>query len=577
MLALFLLCGANADSGISIDDADMRVKPAFIIILSAVLCTTGACAGDAAQAVLPLPSVVHDGDTILLRCGRIYSGTLDLSGRKQVTVGTEGNCGKAAITPAQPVRGWVRDGQWWSAPIGFEPLMLQLGDQLMQLAHHPNRANDWLIGQAVGEDQLRVTITDHDLAGATVVWRPEDWLILSQRIVRDEHGVVSIVSLPEPGFGFRDRTPYYLEGQRWMLDMPGEWIHENGRVYLWTPDGNSPEGRAWAAPRATAIDVRGASGVRLRDIHIFLATRGIDGSESSGLTIADVVIANSFDEAIRIGGEGARIARVKVLGTRQHGLRAEDDARDVHITDSVFERVGMIGMPLRSKGAIVFEQSRGQVIVRNRIDEAAYLGIRVFREATVTDNVITRVCQRMTDCGGIYAFARDRLPLSTRIERNRISGLKGRLSHAIYLDDYANGVTVWGNFIHDNPGGLQLHNAFNNLISGNRFSRSRHEHVLFNETAPTPAINGNQISDNRFDLPGDVPVYRLWSHHGGKHLHRFALFDNNRYLGKCHHFAQLEGLGWVDAAVWRELMEEPDAVSSAPVASPKLARQPAQK
>ena len=271
------------------------------------------------------------------------------------------------------------------------------------------------------------------------------------------------------------------------------------------------------------------------------------------------------------------MSHVRVLGTRQHGLRAEDDARDVGVFDSVFERVGMLGMPLRSKGAIVFEQARGQMIARNRIDQSAYLGIRVFREAVVTDNLITRACQWLSDCGGIYTFARDKLPLATRIERNRIRGLRGRLSHAIYLDDFANDVLVHENQLSDNPGGIQLHDAFNNRITGNCFARSLHEHMLFNETAPELAIAGNQVSDNRFDLTGEAPVYRLWSRHGGAHVHRFALLGNNRYVGPSHRFAQVEGSGVIDAQTWRARMGEIEPVFSVPGPLPKLGRQPAQK
>lgn len=529
------------------------------------------------QEPLPLPAMVHDDDTISLRCGKRYSGTLDLRGRSNVTLRTEGECGKAAITPAKPVQGWQRDGRGWSAAIDTEPLMLQLDGQFMPLAHHPNTPNEWLTGQGVGPTQLRVAITGHDLSGATLVWRPEDWLILSQRIAEHDNGHVRIASLPEPGFGFRERTLYYLEGQRWMLDAPGEWVFEGGRLYLWTPDGRSPEGRVWAAMRATAIDARGTRGLSIQGVQIFLAARGIDGSESRDLSVSDTDIVNSFEEALRLGGDGARITRVRVLGTRQHGLRAEDDARDVRITDSVFERIGMLGMPLRSKGAIVFEQARGHLIARNRIDQSAYLGIRAFREAVVTDNVIRRACQWMSDCGGIYTFARDQRPLVTRIERNRISGLRGRLSHAIYLDDFANEVIVRDNRLSDNPGGMQLHDAFNNLITGNRFSRSAHEHLLFNETASRLSITGNQVSHNRFALANNAPVYRLWSHHGSTHLRRFAMFRHNHYLGKSSQFAQIEGNGLVDDRTWSVSMDETSPVFSAARTLPKLARQPVQK
>lgn len=577
MLASFLLCDTKVIIGILFDDHGMLRQIACFLLLSTPLCAPVRGERQVRLAVLPLPDTIHDGDTIRLRCGQRYSGTLDLRGRSNVTLRTEGDCAKATVTPAQPVVGWQREGPVWSAAIADEPLMVQLDDQFISLAHHPNAEDAWLSGEGMAPDRLRVTVPNHDLVGATVVWRPEDWLILSQRVAGYKDGQLRIASLPEPDFGFRERTPYYLEGQRWMLDTPGEWVFDQGRLYLWPPDGRSPEGRVWAAPRATAIDARGTRNVRIQGVRISLAARGIDGSNTQSLTITDTEVVNSFDEAIRVGGTGARISRVQVLGTRQHGLRAEDDARDVSVTDSVFERIGMLGMPLRSKGAIVFEQARGHVIMRNRVDQSAYLGIRMFRDAVVTDNVITRTCQRLSDCGGIYTFARDKQPLASRIERNQVSGLRGRLSHAIYLDDFANAVIIRDNRLSDNPGGVQLHDAFNNLIANNHFSHSVHEHLLFNETASSHAIVANTIIGNRFVLATGVPAYRLWSRHGGAHVLRFASFEKNCYEGPLDRLAQLEGIGWLDAAAWLKSMDEPDPHCSASTAPPQLTRQPKQK
>ena len=625
MLALFLLCVAKAHGAQTPDDlAMLREKNIAALVLAAGLLAAAFCAaapslakedavpGSKPQQVLPLPALVQDGETLSLRCGQVYSGTLDLRGRRNVTVRTEESsepvCRRASVTPAVPVRGWTREGKLWWAALDFAPLMVQIGDTFMTLAHHPNTPGEWLTGEGRGPDRLKVKLP-HDLTGATLVWRPEDWLILSQRVVSDEIGLLRIAPSADADVGFRERTPYYLEGQRWMLDSPGEWVYEQGRLVVWPADGRSPEGRTWAAPQATAIDARGAHDIRIENVNVFLAARGIDVAESRNVSVADVNITHSFDEAIRIGGEDMRISRVRVSGTRQHGLRAEDDARRVQITDSVINGAGMLGMPLRSKGAIVFEQAIGQQIVRNQISDAAYIGIRVFRDAVVTDNVITRACQRMTDCGGIYTFSRDRQPLQTRIERNQISGLgqrggaADRLSHAIYLDDFANGVIVRDNQLLNNPGGMQLHDAFDNVISGNLFSHSQNEHILFNETTSFSAVSGNQVKSNRFlattEAP-EVPVYRLWSHQGSAHLSRFALFENNRYQGKFSRFAQLEGIGWVGADVWRERMGDEAAGSatasataaatrsattaettsertSATAAPPKLARKPKQK
>ena len=214
---------------------------------------------------------------------------------------------------------------------------------------------------------------------------------MAQTIADNDRGLVRISQLPDEDFKFPTKTAFYLEGQRWMLNSPGEWIYHQGRLFVWPEDGLSPEGRTWALSRGVGIDAHASSGIRIEGITLFLATQGIVGSEAHDLTVIDSHIIHSGEDAIAIGGAGARISRIKVDGTVQNGLRATDDARDVRIEDSVIRDTGMLGMPKRSKGAIVFEQARGHIIERNTIQRAAYVGIRVFRDAVVEYNHIDQV------------------------------------------------------------------------------------------------------------------------------------------------------------------------------------------
>jgi hypothetical protein len=516
------------------------------------------------RVVSPTPTLIQDGAVISLACDRIYSGTLPLAGKRGVVVRPATGCKTAMITPAVPITGWSKQGAIWSAAINFEPRMVQVGATFAALAHEPNDRQAWYVGEGKGRDTVRVQEFNHDLRGATIVWRAEDWLILAQSIADNDRGLLRISQLPDEDFKFPAKTAFYLEGQRWMLNSPGEWIYHQGRLLIWPEDGLSPEGRTWALSRGVGIDAHASSGIRIEGITIFLATQGIDGSEARDLAIVDTHIMHSEEDAIVIGGAGTRISRIKVDGTVQNGLRATDDATDVRIEDSVIRDTGMLGMPKRSKGAIVFEQARGHVIERNTIQRAGYLGIRVFRDAVVDRNYIDQVCLRMTDCGGIYTAARDRLPLRTRIENNRISNVQGRWSYAIYLDDFANGVVVNKNQAIANSSGMQLHDGFANLISGNLFKDSAYQHILFNETSRSSVLYGNQLSGNQFDsLPG-VPVFRLWSGRGGEHLSRFASFTHNRYAGNPDQFAQLEGTGIVSRDEWVKRMGDanPEFIST---------------
>lgn len=541
-------------------------------------CLVSQCAD--AQTIRPMPVVVPDHETLWLDCGAVYSGELNLVQARSVTVRTAGSCGKATLTPATPIKGWARDPrqpQVWVASASFRPSQLQLGDDFITLAHHPNSSSPWLKGKRQSPQQLRVSMPNHDLGHASIVWRAADWLIQSRAVAGYQADLLTLKQGDDEGFGLLPETEFYLEGMRWMLDSPGEWAWHDGLLYVWPHDGKSPEGRAWASPHARAIDARRSQDIAILGVRIFGASIGIDGSGSQNLLVRDTEIMNSAEEALLLG-YGARAQSLWVKGSQQHGLRADDDARAISVSDSKFEDIGMLGMPRRSKGVIVFETARDVLVERNQIRNAAYIGIRVFRDARVSDNVIERACLRLSDCGGIYTFARDRQRLNTIIDRNRISGLAGRSAYGIYLDDFANGVSVYANHLENNAGGIELHNGFDNQIMANRLISNRHEHILFNETAPFASISGNRIHQNQFVSTSEVPVYRLWSRHGSTYIKRFADFSANDYQNPPKRFAEVEGMGMLDITAWRSrIADEQDATSSALSRSPKLSRQRQQK
>ncbi|MEK0434434.1 MAG: hypothetical protein RL369_483 [Pseudomonadota bacterium] len=529
----------------------------------------------ASPSVRTMPMLVGDHQTIWLACGQTYSGELKLIQASQVTIRTAGTCGKATLTPAVPVSGWSRDPQQpqiWVAAFPSRPLQYQLDDVFITEAHHPNHEDRWLKGKRVSPLQLNTDLPNHDLSNATIVWRANEWLIQNRAIAAYQAGDLILQPGDDDGFGLPMETEFYLEGKRWMLDSPGEWAWQNGLLSVWPADGKSPEGRAWATVGTRAIDARGSRDVAIIGVRIVGAVIGIDGSGSENLHIRDTDIFNSGEEALVLGS-GAQVQRINVRGSRQHGLRADQDAKDILISDSRFVDIGMLGMPRRSKGAIVFESAQAVVVERNHISSAAYLGIRVFRNARVSDNMIERACLRLTDCGGIYTFARDRQRLNTVIEGNQIKHLTGRSAYGIYLDDFANGVRVEGNQIENNDGGIELHNGFDNDIISNRFINNRHEQILFNETAPFASIGGNQIHDNIFISTKDAPVYRLWSRHGGTYVRRFADFSGNDYTNPPNPFAEVAGMGMLDISAWRTRIAD-TRDSSLPVFArpPKLER-----
>lgn len=504
---------------------------------------------------LPTPSNIKSNETIWLACGQIYSGELNLEGKQNITITTRGICGPATITPAKLISGWKQEKTSpgiWSAALDFSPSQIEIDGKLIELAHYPNRPQVWAKGRSRLPGQLMAVLPNTDIAGATFVWRAADWLIMTRSVLRSDGQIIYLAGGEDAEFGLPAETDFYLEGKRWMLDAPGEWVYTDGRLYIWPSDKKSPEGRVWASMRARAVNASHTQNIKIENINITGATLGIDASDSQNMKISNVEIRNSDEEAILAGGAGLRIKNIRILGSVKNGIRANDDASGVEIIDSQISNVGMLGMPRRSKGAIVFEQSVGQKILRNTITDSSYIAIRVFRDALVKDNEINRACMRLTDCGGIYTYARDRQSLRVKIEGNRIRNLHGRMAHAIYLDDFANSVSVIGNYVENNPGGIQLHNGFNNQIRDNDFINSKFEQILFNETAEAASICQNQIINNRFSSDRNTPIFRLWSRHGSRYVDRFASFAGNIYKNSPKDFAEVAGRGMLSYSDWKK-------------------------
>jgi parallel beta-helix repeat protein len=547
---------------------------AFRTVLLATLAAAhgGALASGAGES-LPLPEV-QSGSTLSLQCGRVYSGTLNLVGKQNVTVKTEGTCGKAAISPGKAISGWKRTEHGpnpiYSAPVDFEPVQLALGGKALELAHFPNRPQVWAKGKSDNPFQIRHAMPDRDLVGALLVYRANEWLIEKRRVADYVEGHMTLAPKTGDNFDPPAKVDFYVEGKLWMLDAPGEWAFRDGRLYVWPPDGRSPEGRAWASPKAAGIDASNSRDITIDGVKVFLATNGIDGSDSFNLHILNTEVRNSLEDGIFAGGTGLVIDKTTVTDSGQNGIYGYYGITRSAITNSSISGSGMLGMPKRSKGGIVFEEASGQRIANNTITNSSYIGIRVHRNAIVSDNLIDGACLILTDCGGIYTFARDKLPLNVRIEGNTIKNLAQRQAYAIYLDDHANGVIVTRNTISNNPGGMEIHNGFNNIITQNVFSASTYEHILFNETGEIPSIRHNQISHNLFISTKGEPVYRLWSVFEGKMVERFGYYNDNTYSSRHADFAEVAGTGMLDYSKWKSRMKQ-DARSI--LKAPKRAEQ----
>ncbi|MGJ7918898.1 right-handed parallel beta-helix repeat-containing protein, partial [Massilia sp. LXY-6] len=425
---------------------------------------------------LPVPTNIASGATVNLQCGTTYQGTLDLNGKSNVTVTTTGTCGKATISPGSAITGWTKySGNIYSAPISFTPTQVAIAGAPANKAHWPNS------GWATSTSGMPST----DLSGATQVYL-------------DNQSVAKIQALSTNSVS--TAKPFYVEGKLWMLDMPGEWAVQNGRLYVWTADGLSPEGRAWASPNANGINADNSSGITVNNVKVFATTNGISANTSTGLKVLNTDIVNAENDGIwASGSKSLTVDQSSVSNARHNGIDGWYSITGAVVSNTSVTNTGMVGMTTPSDAAIFFGDGSGNTIQNVRVANSAYHGISVLhnRNTNVLNSTVDTACARLNDCGGIYTGARDQLPLTLKIQGNTVSNIKGTESIAIYLDDFANGVTVTGNTVTKSTLGMLLHNAFNNVITNNKFDTNAVTHLAF--TQDSGNIRNNQVTGNTFN------------------------------------------------------------------------------
>jgi parallel beta-helix repeat protein len=505
-----------------------------------------------AQPPLPMPSNINNDSVLELLCGRVYQGTLDLKGKSNVTVRTAGTCGAATITPGQSVAGWtLHQGNVYSAPVPFDVAQVLIDGQPQSLAHWPGRSQTWAKATSSGATSLAYAMPNNDLAGATLVFRAFDWSIDARRISAYSGGAMTLGSTGNPafdGYAPSGQVPFYVEGKLWMLDEPGEWAVSSGRLYVWAPDGKSPEGRVWGAPSAASskhgIDASTSTGVIIDNVRVYGAANGINAVDATDLAVSNTDIVNSSENGIvNSGGSGLSVTNALVRNSRHDGILVRWGGGRESIRNSRIDASGVIGMPTNAHAAIYLAASVGAMISGNTVTNAGYIGIRFFRNATVSGNTVDSACLILSDCGGLYTSARDALPLDAQVTGNTIKnvGVSHRLAWAIQLDDSANAVTIADNTISANGNGLMLFDSFNNAITGNTFTHSNQAHIQMAETANATNVRNNRVSGNRFVTRNSEETYRISSDRGVTSVTQFGTYSDNRYESSSSIFANFNG------------------------------------
>lgn len=529
-------------------------------------------------------ALLRPGDTVRLVCGSIWYETLrvTMSGGTAtspitVTSHPAGCSNQPAIDGSVnlPATAWtVHSGNIYKASLAATPLQLFSTAGPMQLAHHPNAGFDATqpasvyLRNAANSDSTTLngrtvstyltTGTDLKLPtgaaitpGTKVRIRTLAWL-MDERSISAVNGSRLTLDTPttyklDAGWG------YFLLGQRWMLDAPGEWHHDAATrtLYAWMPDGRAPSAGVRATTLDTGVDLAGTNHVIIDNLLVRKAGTGVDLRKSTGVQLRNSRIEDTIEHgAYAVLSTDATLSGNVFVRTGTDAISGQEDttgaANGMRVLNNNLSDIGvtmagetMLSLPARSRAAI--RTGTGALVEGNTLSNAGYIGVWVGAGSTVRNNSIAGTCTVLDDCGGIYTSGpSNNSVISGNVIRSARMPVAGKpaafarsQSQGIYLDEAASGITVADNTVVDTDNGIHLHVSPNNTLRNNKLYGNRVSQIWLQETRnvvnPLGDLFGNTVTGNQL-VPTSASAKGMYLDTLIKDTTRFGTFDLNRYM-----------------------------------------------
>jgi parallel beta-helix repeat protein len=278
----------------------------------------------------------------------------------------------------------------------------------------------------------------------------------------------------------------------------------------------------------TLIQLNGASGVTLQGLtfqNTSLNSRAalvLNGASNNSVT-GNHFANNGEGMLLNNSSNNNTVSGNEVDNSATSAIEVQDGSSGNTFDSNLINGTGAIGT---GGGGFYLHGANNNMISHNLVENTAGAGISVSNWDNNTinvgnqiiDNVVknTNTSTQSTDSGAIYELGRSQVDTKSVISGNDIigSGTAGNHVVGIYLDDYADGVTVTNNIVsgvsmHD----VQIHAGSNNTVQNNVFdlSSTTRSAVLFQSTYATAvgtaqSMTNNVVSNNIIASTSSNPI-----------------------------------------------------------------------
>ncbi len=440
------------------------------------------------------------GDQILFKRGEEWSGTITVKSSgtsgSPIVYGAYGSGDKPKIYGSEEITGWTKySGNIYKASFSKDIEQLFVDDTRMMLARTPNSGYHLIssVGSSTtySSESLNSSI---DYTGAIWIGRTEAWSMVTLKVQSSSANTVRLESAPT--YDLNEGEGFILIDKLDLLDSSGEWYYDSSSqtVYLWHPDGSSPDNSiVRASVYSDIISMSGVEYIEIKNLNLLHGEKSIYTYISSNLVIENIEVFNPAITGIQIAGGSSDNVAVNnnyIEGAIYYGIKSsaknsEFSGNEV-VNTAMHSALGKSGLAVNSGNSI---ESRGDnnVISYNRIKDSGYNGIRFYGINTeVKYNFIDGACVVLDDGGGIYSWSSDISLAASEgsvVKNNIVLNVDGNIDgrmltdrmkgHGIYMDNNMHDVLIENNtvaycgatniFLHDNGDGMEI---VNNTLMG---------------------------------------------------------------------------------------------------------------
>jgi len=281
------------------------------------------------------------------------------------------------------------------------------------------------------------------------------WAHRTEKIASIDTAGKTITLAKAPGYGIAAKKPYYVLNLLEEIDRPGEWYLDRaaGILYLWPPEGVERGEVLLSTLRAALVSLKDTAFLRLEGLTLEMGTdNGVEISGHDNL-ITNSIIRNMRKDGVIVSGDRNGVAHCAISGIGETGVSLTGGDRSKLVAGEDFVRncrIHDFGRWKRTSAPAVRINGVGQIVANNLLYDAPHSAILFGgNDHRIELNEIHNVCYEVDDAGSVYG-GRDWGLQGNLIRHNFFHHIKSSLPgsngvHAVYLDDCASGITVFGN------------------------------------------------------------------------------------------------------------------------------------